>query len=158
MRLPLIRESVIPSLIAWPVRILPGGIHQGIAVEVLNRVFGQALAQGELDFMEHRIVTLALLDPPFRLHLTASRRRLRRPSVPRKPDLLIEAEFAVYTQLLTREADPDTLFFQRRLRIRGDTELGLNVKNFLAAWEPDAGQQWLLELAQRGRQFTRRLG
>lgn len=32
-----------------------------------------------------------------------------------------------------REEDPDTLFFNRRLRIEGDTELGLVVKNSLDA-------------------------
>jgi len=30
-----------------------------------------------------------------------------------------------------RKEDPDTLFFQRRLSIEGDTELGLEVKNLM---------------------------
>ena len=30
-----------------------------------------------------------------------------------------------------RKEDPDTLFFQRRLKIEGDTELGLEVKNLM---------------------------
>jgi predicted lipid carrier protein YhbT len=30
-----------------------------------------------------------------------------------------------------RKEDPDTLFFQRRLVIEGDTELGLEIKNLL---------------------------
>ena len=30
--------------------------------------------------------------------------------------------------IAARKEDPDTLFFQRRLRIEGDTELGLYVK------------------------------
>ena len=32
-----------------------------------------------------------------------------------------------------RKQDPDTLFFQRRLKIEGDTELGLEVKNLIDA-------------------------
>ena len=34
-----------------------------------------------------------------------------------------------------RKEDPDTLFFQRRLKIEGDTELGLEVKNLIDAIE-----------------------
>jgi O2-independent ubiquinone biosynthesis accessory factor UbiT len=33
--------------------------------------------------------------------------------------------------MAARFEDPDTLFFQRRLIIEGDTELGLGTKNFL---------------------------
>jgi predicted lipid carrier protein YhbT len=38
-------------------------------------------------------------------------------------------------QLLARQEDPDTLFFNRELSIEGDTELGLVVKNMLDAVE-----------------------
>lgn len=37
-----------------------------------------------------------------------------------------------------RKEDPDTLFFQRRLQIEGDTELGLYVKNLMDAIELDS--------------------
>lgn len=44
-----------------------------------------------------------------------------------------------------RKEDPDTLFFQRRLSIQGDTELGLEVKNLLDNIDfdnmPDIAQQ-----------------
>jgi O2-independent ubiquinone biosynthesis accessory factor UbiT len=33
--------------------------------------------------------------------------------------------------IAARKEDPDTLFFQRRLKIEGDTELGLEVKNLI---------------------------
>jgi predicted lipid carrier protein YhbT len=37
--------------------------------------------------------------------------------------------------IAARKQDPDTLFFQRRLVIEGDTELGLYVKNLMDAIE-----------------------
>ena len=40
--------------------------------------------------------------------------------------------------IAARKEDPDTLFFQRRLRIEGDTELGLYVKNLMDAIDLDA--------------------
>lgn len=38
-------------------------------------------------------------------------------------------------KIALREEDPDTLFFQRRLKIEGDTELGLQLKNALDSVE-----------------------
>lgn len=128
---------------------LPRPLWTQSALAVLNLAFASALSRGELDFMQGRLVIIALADTPLRLALSGSRGRLVRPAVPRRPDLLIEADLDSYVTLLQREADPDTLFFQRRLRLRGDTELGLEVKNFLAGWEPDPHVRRLLDLARR---------
>jgi len=49
------------------------------------------------------------------------------------PDLSFSANLSAYLQLLSRQEDPDTLFFNRQLQIEGDTELGLVVKNMLDA-------------------------
>ena len=38
-------------------------------------------------------------------------------------------------EMLHNEVDPDTLFFQRRLLITGNTELGLYLKNFIDSLE-----------------------
>lgn len=53
----------------------------------------------------------------------------------REPDLAFSANLSAYLQLLARQEDPDTLFFNRELEITGDTELGLLVKNMLDAVE-----------------------
>lgn len=49
------------------------------------------------------------------------------------PVVTISACARDFVQLARREADPDTLFFDRRLVIEGDTELGLLLKNTLDA-------------------------
>jgi predicted lipid carrier protein YhbT len=51
------------------------------------------------------------------------------------PDLQFSAPLAAYLQMVSRQEDPDTLFFNRTLSIEGDTELGLRVKNMLDALE-----------------------
>lgn len=53
----------------------------------------------------------------------------------RTPDLTFAANLSAFLQLLARQEDPDTLFFNRELSIEGDTELGLVVKNMLDAIE-----------------------
>jgi predicted lipid carrier protein YhbT len=47
--------------------------------------------------------------------------------------LACEHASAAVVALIRGTADADTLFFQRRLKIAGDTELGLIVKNWLDA-------------------------
>jgi O2-independent ubiquinone biosynthesis accessory factor UbiT len=51
------------------------------------------------------------------------------------PDLHFSANLSAFLQLLSRQEDPDTLFFNRQLSVEGDTELGLLVKNMLDAVE-----------------------
>ncbi|MGV2863071.1 ubiquinone anaerobic biosynthesis accessory factor UbiT [Achromobacter sp. ESBL13] len=57
-----------------------------------------------------------------------------RPTWRRAPaDLELGAALADFISMARGDTDADTLFFQRRLRISGDTELGLIVKNWLDA-------------------------
>ncbi|WP_241068611.1 ubiquinone anaerobic biosynthesis accessory factor UbiT [Achromobacter insuavis] len=62
-------------------------------------------------------------------------------------ELELGAKVADLLALMRAETDADTLFFQRRLRISGDTELGLIVKNWLDAAPRPA---WLERLGARG--------
>lgn len=50
-------------------------------------------------------------------------------------DLSISASAHDFVKLARRQEDPDTLFFNRRLAMEGDTELGLLVKNTIDAIE-----------------------
>lgn len=50
-------------------------------------------------------------------------------------DVTFSATVADFARLALRLEDPDTLFFNRRLLIEGDTDLGLGVKNMLDAVE-----------------------
>lgn len=50
-------------------------------------------------------------------------------------DVTFSANVVDFTRLALRLEDPDSLFFNRRLLIEGDTDLGLGVKNMLDAVE-----------------------
>jgi len=50
-------------------------------------------------------------------------------------DVVFTASAQDFARLALRLEDPDTLFFNRRLLIEGDTDLGLMVKNMLDAVE-----------------------
>ena len=52
------------------------------------------------------------------------------------PVLRVKAPAAIYWRLAQGEEDADTLFFERKLVMEGDTELGLLLKNTLDAIGP----------------------
>lgn len=88
----------------------------------------------------------------FALHITDLGARIRfrcesgsfRPLLSGTPELELSATMKDFLALMRGSADADTLFFQRRLGIRGDTELGLIVKNWLDASDRPA---WLQRFA-----------
>ncbi|QTR46317.1 SCP2 sterol-binding domain-containing protein [Thiothrix litoralis] len=55
-----------------------------------------------------------------------------------RQDVTFTATLMDFIRLAMRLEDPDTLFFNRRLRIEGDTDLGLRVKNMLDGVEFEA--------------------
>jgi predicted lipid carrier protein YhbT len=58
------------------------------------------------------------------------------PVAPDRPvDVTFTACAADYLLLAARRVDPDTMFFDRRLLIEGDTDAGLRLKNLLDAVE-----------------------
>lgn len=77
-------------------------------------------------------------------------------------DLTISASANDFVLLARRQEDPDTLFFNRRLAMEGDTELGLLVKNTIDAIELPVFNAAQLHprhvLAQARELFKSRLG
>lgn len=61
-------------------------------------------------------------------------------------DVKLSAMAVDFFQMTSGMADADTLFFQRKLKMEGDTELGVAVKYWLDASERPA---WLSSLAEK---------
>ncbi|HEY9198893.1 MAG TPA: SCP2 sterol-binding domain-containing protein [Gammaproteobacteria bacterium] len=137
----------LPGYLLRPFGLLPGGLTQPTFITLCNRIFAAALAAGELDFLEQRTVRVDVRDAGIVLTLGGQSRRLVGHSAARRGDVRISGDTFDFLLLVSRREDPDTLFFQRRLRIEGDTELGLHVKNFLDAWEPPVGVRALQRVA-----------
>lgn len=135
----LINKTVLfPRLLSMPLAIIPDRVHNTAIVTVLNRVFASALRDGELDYLQDRTVRIHVQDIPLTLSMTLQQSRLVASQVSSIPDLSITGTLHAYLLLAARREDTDTLFFQRRLRMEGDTELGLEVKNFLDGLDVDS--------------------
>lgn len=140
-------QQRLPGRLLRPLGMLPLGLTQQSFILLCNQAFATALAAGELDFLDGRALGLCVLDAGIELTLGGQGRRLVAHATARRADARISGDAHAFLQLISRREDPDTLFFQRRLRIEGDTELGLHVKNFLDAWEPPASVRALQRLA-----------
>ncbi len=128
-------DRLVRHALALPGRLLPNAVHShGLAV-LLNRIFRQALAEGTLDFLTHRVLQVEVTDLALDYRLTLEGERITAASVGRRPDVRFGGRAREFLILALGREDPDTLFFQRRLELEGDTELGLEIKNFLYGME-----------------------
>ena len=127
----------LPGLIAEIGCRLPQWPHGLALVAGLNAALKmKLLPTDELTALEGKLFRVQVLDTGGTAHFTYSRDLFRPAFGPgREPDLAFAANLSAYLQLLARQEDPDTLFFNRELEITGDTELGLLVKNLLDAVE-----------------------
>ncbi|HBQ0242316.1 TPA: SCP2 domain-containing protein [Klebsiella pneumoniae] len=133
-----------PSLMSVPVKLAPFALKRQVLEQVLSWQFRQALAEGELEFLEGRWLSIHVRDIGLLWYTSVVDGRL---VVSQQAD----ADASDLLMIAARKQDPDTLFFQRRLVIEGDTELGLYVKNLMDAIEleqmPKALRVMLLQLA-----------
>lgn len=139
-----------PSLMSVPVKLAPFALERQVLEQVLGWQFRQALAEGELEFLEGRWLSIHVRDIGLLWYTSVVDGRLV-VSQQADADVSFSADASDLLMIAARKQDPDTLFFQRRLVIEGDTELGLYVKNLMDAIEleqmPKALRVMLLQLA-----------
>lgn len=126
-------RHLFPSLLAKPLSLIPGRLHASLISNALNRLLAGQIADGELEFMAGRYLQVEVMDAGIRFTLSFDGRRLLAASARNSPDLIFRGNVYDFLLLAARREDSDTLFFQRRLNIEGDTEMGLAIKNFLDA-------------------------
>jgi len=127
----------LPGFVSAVGNKLPQWPHALVLATGLNAVVKMNLLPDDsLELLEGRTFLIEVLDTGGRACFTF-RNGIFRPvfSVPDEPDLAFRANLSAFMQLVARQEDPDTLFFNRELSIEGDTELGLVVKNMLDAME-----------------------
>ena len=119
-----------PAALLKPVQWLPHPLVEALVALATQHLLHEALVDHALDLLEDRILAIRILDPDIRLRFTLAKGRIQSAEAG-LPDVTITATADDLLLLAAQRTDPDTLFFHRRLRIAGDTELGLAVKNVL---------------------------
>jgi predicted lipid carrier protein YhbT len=123
--------------IALPGRLIPYAAQKPALHLALNRAFQEPLAAGELEFLEGSRIRIRITDASVDWLIEATETGFRPIDRDANEHVSISGELFDFVLLATRQADPDTLFFQRRIRIEGDTELGLGVKNTMDSMDWD---------------------
>ena len=140
------RFPLFPSPLAIPLGLIPSKAHSALLVRALNRLFAPEIADGEIDFLNDRIMVIHVTDARLKFRVSLVGERLVAAEKRESDDLSIEGTVYDFLLLATRREDPDTLFFNRRLHLGGNTELGLYVKNFLDSVELEERLGPLLKL------------
>jgi len=148
----------LPLLLTLPLGLVPPRLNSALLAQTLNRVFKPELAAGELDFLDDRVMLIRIDDARLNYRLTLRRGRLQAAQAGSSADLSIEGNVYEFLLLATRREDPDTLFFNRRLRLGGSTELGLYAKNLLDSLELEGRLGPLLAVMNRAADLMNRYG
>ena len=126
----------LPNPLLLPLRIVPDPVHTTVLTRVLNRLLvGQSIAV-RLPELDGKVIGIHITDAPCHLTFRITQGRLAAASNA-TAEVCIRGQLHDFWLLATRREDPDTLFFERRLCIEGDTETGLYLKNLLDSTEFD---------------------
>lgn len=138
MHLPAIFQRTLPSQFPKPLariitRLPPWPASRAFAA-ACNLAAWPSLKELDWEHVQGRRFCVTVKDMGLRLHFSirADGFRAERNGL---ADVTFTATAQDFARLALRLEDPDTLFFNRRLLIEGDTDLGLTVKNMLDAVE-----------------------
>ncbi|XLW41899.1 SCP2 sterol-binding domain-containing protein [Pseudaeromonas sp. ZJS20] len=120
-----------PDLLRPPLSLLPFALQQRLLTLALTKVCADALADGDFDFLEGKYLKVTVTDLALGCIITLVDGRLQVLASAPQQDVSFSGGLNDLILIAGRKEDPDSLFFQRRLKIEGDTELGLEVKNLL---------------------------
>jgi len=124
LRLPRPVAAIGERLPQWPHSLaLATALNAALALKFLDAA--------ELAALDGRLVRIRVVDAGATASVVMRGGRFRAAPAGSGADLVFAAPLTAMLQMLTRQQDPDTLFFERTLAIEGDTELGLIVKNLL---------------------------
>ncbi|MGL4381185.1 MAG: ubiquinone anaerobic biosynthesis accessory factor UbiT [Vibrio sp.] len=119
------------SILRSPIHLLPQNVQKKALLDAMSLVFREALQDGDFEFLEQKWLKVEVKDLDLRWFISYQDDKLVVAESPVEHDVSFSAELNDLVLIAGRKEDPDTLFFQRRLSIEGDTELGLEVKNLM---------------------------
>ncbi len=149
----LVKEA--PRFLRMPLQWVPFGVQKQALEQLLGWMFRQAMEDGELDFLQHRWLQVEVPDLNLSWFVSVQNAQLV-VAKQAQPDVTFRGNTNELILIAARVEDPDTLFFQRRLTIEGDTELGLYVKNLLDALDMEQMPKPLQALLQQLAQFIQK--
>jgi len=125
--------GMLPPFVRTLVSRLPAFPPSVACALTLSLVAPRVLGADALATLDGKAIRIVVVDAGVEVAFRIRSPRFEPLPANRTVDVTFTACAADFLRLATRRADPDTLFFERRLRIEGDTETGLQLKNLLDA-------------------------
>jgi len=127
--------NVMPKILRPSLRSLHFSAQKSLLIPALHTIFNEAIEDGDFEFLQGKWLKISIIDLELDWWLSFDQDKLimAAPDDNIAEDVCFSANGDDLILIAGRKQDPDTLFFQRRLKIEGDTELGLEVKNLIDA-------------------------
>lgn len=126
-----IPDFKLPPLFGVIGEKLPSFPPQFALTYTLNKLLQKGILPADMSLLAGKNYEIDVLDAGIKVRFTATEKKFCQNNFTGTPDLRLAANTVDFIKMMLREEDPDTLFFNRKLQIEGDTELGLTVKNLL---------------------------
>jgi predicted lipid carrier protein YhbT len=147
--------KVMPKILQPSLRFVPFSAQKSLLIPALHSVFSEAITDGDFEFLQDKWLKISIIDLQLNWWLSFDQDQLIMASS--KDNITEDVSFSANGDDLVliagRKQDPDTLFFQRRLKIEGDTELGLEVKNLIDAIDIEQLPSSIHDLVDFGANF-----
>ncbi len=146
---PLLSKLLSPTAITNMATKMPRVLNQKITEKLLNTAFAEQIQDGDFDFLIERQLQIELIDAKLFIGVSFNQGQITCNHFSAEnlsADATLSIKIFDAIGLVQQQVDPDTLFFQRRLKIRGDTELAHHVKNTIDTLDPTVIPNFLVKL------------
>ncbi|MFU8831825.1 MAG: ubiquinone anaerobic biosynthesis accessory factor UbiT [Wenzhouxiangella sp.] len=125
-------------IVGLPLRLCPERLRDKLFARSLDRHLQTLVTTQDWQALEGKLLAIEITDMDLRLVLQCQDSRLVHPGTNRDAVTTIRGRAGDFLALAARQEDPDTLFFERRLEVCGDTATGLLLRNLLDRMPADA--------------------
>jgi len=128
---------------------MPQKLNFLVVNQIINKAFAEQIEDGDFDFLQGRTLQIEMIDAQVFVCLTNTADKLccsHFSGQRQDADVTLSIDTANALSLLQQQVDPDTLFFQRKLKINGDTELAHHVKNTIDTLDPELIPNFVLRI------------
>jgi len=149
---PLAQRLLQPRSLARIATRMPRRLNHVVVEQLLNRVFAEQIEEGDFDFLQHRVLQVEMIDAGLFVAVSFAQNRMQCRYFGGQPgdsDVMLSITVSDAIDLIQQQVDPDTLFFQRKLRINGNTELAHHVKNTIDTLNPAVIPRFVIKLMQQ---------
>lgn len=134
-----VSQWISPKKMAGIAVKVPNLINYPIIELLLNKLFAEQNSDKEFEFLTGNILQIELIDANLFIGLTYRSNKIscvHFENHPTKATSTLSINVSDSIRLIKQEIDPDTLFFNRKLKISGETEFAHRVKNVVDTLDP----------------------